>query len=100
MKTVFENGSTTDIYAGLINSFLITLLLLFLDEGFKHLGWVTDPFSWLMFCVYMAIIFPSQYLQSKFLFQSVSGYKKIALVSLLGFPFTLFAFWLLFKKLN
>lgn len=76
MKTVFENGSTTDIYAALTNSFIITLLLLFLDEGFKHLGWVTDPFSWLMFCVYMAIIFPSQYLLSKFLFQSVSGYKN------------------------
>lgn len=98
MKTIQYSEPKNDIFAALINAILITLVIIYVDEGFNSMHWIYDYTNWLMIAIYVIIIFPSQYLLSKYLFSSMLGYKKIAAVALLGFPITLFALWWLFNR--
>lgn len=97
-KITTRKGQWPDIIAGFINAILITFVLVYIDEGLYNFDWMKDPGNWFMCGIYILIIFPSQYLMSKYLFGSLDGYKKVAYVSLLGFPLTLFLLWLLFRR--
>ncbi|MBL7753320.1 MAG: hypothetical protein JNM44_02500 [Chitinophagaceae bacterium] len=90
----------SDVFAATVNTICLAILLIYLDEGFSNLEWIKEIWNWLILFGYIALIFPTQYLISKYFFNSIKGKRKVVLVVLLGFPFTLFIFWLVFRKLT
>ncbi|MEZ5047611.1 MAG: hypothetical protein R2831_11540 [Chitinophagaceae bacterium] len=89
-----------DFLAALLNSVLITLVILAMDQGFSHHDWMFEFQNWIVCLLYIIIIFPSQYLISKYFFSTNSNRQKLKYMFLFGFPVTLFLLWLLFNKLH
>ena len=90
----------SDLCAATLNTFSLAILLIYLDEGFKSLEWTRELWNWLILAGYVTLIFPTQFLISKYMFTAFSGTKKIIVVTLFGFPLTIFLFWMLFRKLT
>ena len=90
----------SDLYAATLNTCFLAVLLIYLDEGFTNFEWTREVWNWFILLGYVILIFPTQYLMSKYMFNAFSGTKKILVVTLFGFPMTIFLFWMLFRKLT
>ncbi len=78
-----------DMLAPLFMTLLIVMILFYVDEGFYDFRWMADPGNWIVFCFYMAALYPIQFLITRFLFRKQKGVMKILLLTLSAIGFTI-----------
>jgi hypothetical protein len=92
-----RDSKNDNIYSPLVSTILIVLLLFFIDEGYYSFQWMFDWANWIAFVLYLIIIFPSQWLISRFLLSSLHGIKKTWVLIFTGIPITLLIAFLILK---
>lgn len=85
-----------EVFPPLVSTFLIVMVLFFVDEGYYDFRWMGEWGNWIVFVMYMIIFFPIQWVISHFLFRKFEDWKKIAMMVLLSVPTSLLIFWLVF----
>jgi len=89
----------------LSSSILLTLFLLYIDEGENNFEWINDPLNWLSFIVYSSGIIGGQFLFEKRILKRYSGNGKLIISAfgglVVGVPiiFLLFLITFLLGKL-
>lgn len=74
---------------------LITMILFFIDEGYYDFRWMLSWGNWIVFGIYIILLFPVQWLISRFLFVNFIGWKKALLMFFVGIPLTMVCFYFL-----
>ncbi|GEM_PF-846476 len=72
------------VVAALISSAIVTMILFFMDEGYYDFRWMKSAGNWIAFIIYVAALFPVQWVLLKFLFRSDSAISKIFFGSIIG----------------
>jgi hypothetical protein len=67
-----------------IAALVVVNVLFFIDEGYYDFRWMLQVGNWIVFALYMAILFPVQWLISRFLFRKQTGATKILLDAITG----------------
>lgn len=84
-----------DLASPFIAALLIVLFLFFIDEGYYDFRWMREWGNWFVFGIYLAIIFPLQWLISYFLLRQFVGWKKVLIMVCFSVPLTIGMIWLL-----
>jgi hypothetical protein len=79
-----------------IGTLVVVNALFFIDEGYYDFRWMLQAGNWIVFVLYMVILFPVQWLISRFLFQKQTGATKIILDAIIGIIISLVAILWLF----
>lgn len=60
-----KESANKELFIYFLNSFLITNILFFIDEGFYDFRWMTNAGNWIIFFVYLSMIAGVQILFSQ-----------------------------------
>ena len=82
----------------LISATLVSLILLFLDEGYLSFQWMTRWGNWMVFVIYLLILFSTQALILKFMAGKDMTRNAARLTSLAGIPVGLAILFMVFGK--
>ena len=66
-----------------ISTVAIVMFLFYIDEGYYDFRWMRNAGNWLMFVVYLAFVFPIQWLLAGMLGRLAGKRRSIVIVSLL-----------------
>ena len=78
-----------DMISPFFMTLLIVMTLFFVDEGYYDFRWMADPGNWIVFGIYMAGLYPIQFLISRFLFVNERGFKRSILLMGCAIVFTI-----------
>lgn len=70
----------------LANSFILTFVLFFIDEGYYSFGWATDLKNWMAFMIYFLSLVAAQFVTSELILKQYKGKHKMTLTALIGLP--------------
>jgi hypothetical protein len=96
LTQILPARKSEDLLSPLVSTFLIVLLLFYVDEGYYNFNWMADWGNWFVFGIYVLIIFPVQWAVSHFIFHKLSGWKKTAAMVGVTFPASILFIWLVF----
>lgn len=84
------------IIPAVVATFIIVMFLFYIDEGYYDFRWMRNVGNWLMFVVYLALVFPMQWLLAGMIrrvlgandhFLAVTGLTLVLDVLVLGLVF-------------
>lgn len=96
MTSTIPTPIRASLLPAFLAAFLLVMFLFYIDEGYYDFRWMTDAGNWFVFCLYMAVFFPIQWVIAHFIFGRLGGWKKLLAMIALSVPGTLLFFWLIF----
>ena len=66
-----------------ITTLVMVMFLFYIDEGYYDFRWMRNAGNWLMFVVYLAFVFPMQWLLAGMLGRLAGKWRSVAVVTLL-----------------
>jgi len=84
MQAIVKNSTRTPFALMWITSFVVTFVLLYMDEGYYDFRWMKSIGNWIMFFVYVGFAFTGQFLVSILLNRFVSAPLAHWLTAIVG----------------
>ncbi len=75
--------SLPTILPAAITTVVMVMFLFYIDEGYYDFRWMRNAGNWLMFVVYLAFVFPMQWLLAGVLGRLAGKRRSVAVVTLL-----------------
>jgi hypothetical protein len=78
-----SSPSLQSILPAAIATVVMVMFLFYIDEGYYDFRWMRNAGNWLMFVVYLAFVFPMQWLLAGMLGRLAGKMRSVAVVTLL-----------------
>lgn len=84
--SLYYRDERLNLVTPLIISVVVTMFLFFIDEGYYSFEWMTKPWNYYPFAVYVSGFALGQLIVASFLFRRLNGLVNTLTVCVLGIP--------------